>query len=313
MFTKGHVRFLAAVVAVLCGVIPWAALAFENSAVPGPSRSGGGGGLLTTGGTMTGQQVFSGVATDISTGTNEPLTLAPNGTGNVLVPDSDIIVSGAASQLIEVDVDSGSATVATHSDAATGSASFWSWNSAKSLVVSNIGYFGASYSETDYADKTLWYSLGKTIEINQYNDIAAGTAVVRFTDNAAGTAALLMSIDGAGRVAPLLYGSQSNCADSAGDAACSAAPVGRVVVDAADTTTVVSTTAVTASSEILVRNCPYLGAALSVTCNTAELVHPEVTAISAGTSFTITTYAYATGSATAPATNPLCVCYSIIN
>lgn len=111
----------------------------------------------------------------------------------------------------------------------------------------------------------------------------------------------------------LLLSTATNCADSAGDAACTAAPAGRVVVDAADTTTVVSTTAVTANSTVMVRSCPYLSTALSVTCNTANLVFPEVTSITAATSFTITTYAFATGSALAPATNPLCVCYEILN
>ena len=87
MFTKGHMRFLAAVVAVLCGVVPWAALAFENSAVPGPSRSGGGGGLLTTGGTMTGQVVSDGVACDISTAatTNSDYAICPAAGKGLLV------------------------------------------------------------------------------------------------------------------------------------------------------------------------------------------------------------------------------------
>lgn len=185
------------VVLVLMLAVPAAVLA-GGGALPGPS--GGGGGLPLTGGTMTGQVVFSAVTTDISTGTNESLTLAPNGTGNMLVPNSDIIVSGTAGQMVEVDVDTGGATIQLHTDDAANGASFMSWNTAKSLVVSNIGYFAASYPENDYQDKTIWYSYGKTMELSQYLDVAAGTIAFRFTDNATGSAALLVSIDGAGNL-----------------------------------------------------------------------------------------------------------------
>jgi len=67
------------VVLVLMLAVPAAVLA-GGGALPGPS-GGGGSGLPLTGGTMTGQVVFNGVATDISTGTDENLTVAPSGTG----------------------------------------------------------------------------------------------------------------------------------------------------------------------------------------------------------------------------------------
>jgi hypothetical protein len=97
----------------------------------------------------------------------------------------------------------------------------------------------------------------------------------------------------------------SNCSDSAGDAACGSASAGRVVVDAADTTTVVSTTAVTAASEIHLQFDASLGAALGVTCNTTYIA-PQVTARSAGVSFTITL-------ASGPVTNPECISFRIVN
>jgi hypothetical protein len=105
-----------------------------------------------------------------------------------------------------------------------------------------------------------------------------------------------------------LLASATNCADSAGDAACSAAPAGAVVVDATDTTTVVSTTAVTANSEIFVQIDAGLGTRLGVTCNTqaASVFNPRVTARTAATSFTITLDA-------GPTTNPLCLNYFIVN
>ena len=100
----------------------------------------------------------------------------------------------------------------------------------------------------------------------------------------------------------------TRCTDSAGDAACSAAPAGSVVVDAADTATVVSTTAVTANSHIFLQIDASLGTLLSVTCNTQDggTFDPRVTARTAATSFTVTVD-------TGPTTNPLCLSYYIIN
>ncbi len=71
--------------------------------------------VLKAGDTMTGQLIFSGVATDITTGTDEHLVLSPNGTGNVgigttspseklQVNDGSIFVNGSEQGLI---VDSG--------------------------------------------------------------------------------------------------------------------------------------------------------------------------------------------------------------
>ena len=85
-----------------------------------------------------------------------------------------------------------------------------------------------------------------------------------------------------------------------------AAPAGFVNVAASGTTVVVNTTAVTATSTILVQEDPSLSTALSVTCNaTAATAPPTISARTAGTSFTITT--------TAPTTNPRCFSYAILN
>jgi len=102
-----------------------------------------------------------------------------------------------------------------------------------------------------------------------------------------------------------LYKTTTNCADSAGAAACGAAPAGSVVIDAGATTVVVSTTAVTANSQIFVQEDSGLGARLGVTCNTTPQLN-TVSARTAATSFTITT-------AVTPAVNPRCYGYVIVN
>jgi len=99
--------------------------------------------------------------------------------------------------------------------------------------------------------------------------------------------------------------SAANCSDSAGAAACGAAPAGAVVIDAGATTVVVSTTAVAANSQIFVTFDSSLSTRLGITCN-ATVALPVVSARTTSTSFTISVPA-------APAVNPACFDYFIIN
>lgn len=101
------------------------------------------------------------------------------------------------------------------------------------------------------------------------------------------------------------YKTVTNCSDSAGAAACTSAAAGNFVIDAASTSTVVSTTAVTANSQIFVQYDSSLGTRLSVTCNTTPAL-PAITARTAATSFTVTVPA-------GPITNPACYSYFIVN
>ncbi len=122
-------------------------------------------------------------------------------------------------------------------------------------------------------------------------------------------AAEIFSITRAGLAKSTLFGSYTNCADSAGAAACGAAPAGAFVIDAGSTSTVVSTTAVTANSRIFLQEDSSLSTELSVTCNTQSsltLGALRVTARTAATSFTATLEV-------GPTTNPMCVNYWIIN
>jgi hypothetical protein len=101
------------------------------------------------------------------------------------------------------------------------------------------------------------------------------------------------------------YGTITNCSSSASPAVCTTASAGSVVVAAAATTVTVNTTAVTANSQIFIQFDSSLGTKLGVTCN-ATVDLGQVTARVAATSFTIT-------SAAAPAVNPACYSYFIVN
>lgn len=113
------------------------------------------------------------------------------------------------------------------------------------------------------------------------------------------------NFNGAGAVTVPAYLTATNCADSAGAAACGSAAAGRFVADAAATTVVVSTTAVTANSEIFIEYDSSLSAALSVTCNATIPSAYAVTARTAGASFTLST--------TANIANPGCFSYHVVN
>ena len=183
---------------------------------------------------------------------------------------------------------------------------------------------GAVVIGTDAATTTLASNAAgvRSLDSAQGNDWRFGnnvTGAVAKTDfcitNATGFAYCGLRATSTYTFHHLFYGTDpkgdvsGNCADSAGDAACGSASAGSIVIDAADTATVVSTSAVTANSQIFLTNDSSLGTRLSVTCNTQSsltLGTPRVTARSAGVSFTITIEV-------GPTTNPMCVSYFIMN
>lgn len=131
--------------------------------------------------------------------------------------------------------------------------------------------------------------------------------------NASGTLPLLESAQtwtGAqtfnGGILSLNYKTTSNCIDNAGPAACGSAAAGSVVINAGATSVVVSTTAVTADSQIFVEFDSSLGTRLGVTCNTTFNSQPGINARTAGVSFTFFI-------GIAPVTNPACYSYMVIN
>lgn len=101
------------------------------------------------------------------------------------------------------------------------------------------------------------------------------------------------------------YATTTNCADPAGAAACGSAAAGAFVVDAAGTSVVVSTTAVTANSRIKVTFDASVAAELGITCNATIPALYGITARTPGVSFTLTS--------STPITNPACFTYDIVN
>jgi hypothetical protein len=100
------------------------------------------------------------------------------------------------------------------------------------------------------------------------------------------------------------FSTTTNCSSTGGT--CSAASAGSVGIPAAATTVTVSTTAVTANSQIFVQEDSSLGTKLGVTCNTTTGRTYTITARTAATSFVITASA-------APVANPACLSFRILN
>jgi hypothetical protein len=102
-----------------------------------------------------------------------------------------------------------------------------------------------------------------------------------------------------------VYSTSTNCASSTGT--CAAAAAGSVAVAAGTNPTLtVTTTRVTANSQIMLMPDQSLGTRLAVTCNTTIPTNQTVTARTSGTSFTFE----AVGTFT---TNPVCYSYTIVN
>lgn len=105
-----------------------------------------------------------------------------------------------------------------------------------------------------------------------------------------------------------VYQTASNCSSSASPAVCGSAASGSVAVPAGTNPTLqVNTSAVTASSQILLMEDESLGTKLGVTCQTAVL--PTATFVTARIAFTSFTF-QANGTF---ATNPVCYSYTILN
>lgn len=120
-----------------------------------------------------------------------------------------------------------------------------------------------------------------------------------------GTTITGTAVSGSTSVSGATYLTATNCSSAAAPAVCAAAAAGSVVVAAAGTTVTVNTTAVTANSQIFLTEDSGLGTKLTVTCNVTPATALTVTARTAATSFVITT--------NAPATNPRCISYRIVN
>lgn len=156
------------------------------------------------------------------------------------------------------------------------------------VVMMNTALFGWSSTGVDTATN-LRAGLDTTLYRSAAGQIGAGTT----------------SGNGAGTYLAAGYFTTTNCADSAGAAACGAAAAGHVVIDAGATSVVITTTAVTANSQITPTFDASVGTRLGVTCNVTAAL-PYISARTAGTSFTITT-------AVSPITNPACYGFTIVN
>ena len=236
---------------------------------------------------------------------SETLTIAPSGGGQInfgspFAGYAGFTFANAAVTLNNAAMWSDGNSTRLNTPAGT-SLAFLVDNSQK-MMINSSGFVGIGTTTAD----TL-FSLGST-GVLSWRDSSTDTGLSR---NAAGIVEVNNGTGGTFRDLRLrtptadTYKTATNCADSAGAAACGSAAAGAFVVDASASTVVVSTTAVTNNSRIFVFFDSGLGAELSVTCNTTIPALYGVTARTAATSFTLT--------ATAPVTNPACFSYWIVN
>jgi hypothetical protein len=177
--------------------------------------------------------------------------------------------------------------------------------SADVLTLSGIAYPAAAFTGTLNNSTDTSNSIGIGVDANptKANQAVLGPSSITET-------LLRGAVIGPTSTTAALYKTTTNCADgTATPADCAAAPAGAVIISAAATSVVVNTTAVTATSRIMVTRDNSLGTELSVTCNTqSDLVlgTARVTAKTAATSFTIAIDV-------APTTDPACYTYLIFN
>ena len=147
---------------------------------------GGGGGLPTVGGTMTGQVVFSGVSTDVSTGSGEDFTVAPAGAGKMIV-----------SSPVEISASNITPELKIRDTNAAGFSSVIMYNSADATL-SHFGG-GNSGAGAPWANNTFVIGYGTTpagkVLLSAVGNHAAGEDAIRFYKN---TTTQVGAVDGNG-------------------------------------------------------------------------------------------------------------------
>jgi hypothetical protein len=183
--------------------------------------------------------------------------------------------------------------------ASTGEATFTEL--ARMAAATGNWLFGGTTDGNYKVDVQLSGSSG-TLRVYDQTPTTGSTKVV-FALGAADAASSDL-LTNQGRTRSAQWGTASNCSSSASPAVCGASSAGSVVVAAAATTVQVNTTAVNSNSQVLLMFDSSLGTKLGVTCNTTVPTTYGVSARGAN-NFTITS--------TAPAANPACFSYFIMN
>jgi hypothetical protein len=251
------------------------------------------GGLQFSGSTMS--------ATTIATShTNQSLFFAPNGTGEVVFPAGNSACSSVGFNM-----------------SGNGGNTGFIFGSTTNTVYCSSGNLvfdlGNNSLTTNNATPFSWTSsssAGGTVDTGLSRDSAGVVDIGSGASGSTAGSAKMTNMTASGVVSGATYGTASNCSSHASPAVCGSAAAGSVVIAAAATSVVVDTSAVTASSQILVQSDDTLSTKLSVTCNTvaATIGGPfYITARTAGTSFTISTGA-GPGSV-----NPVCLSYLVVN
>lgn len=281
-----------------------------------PSCSGATNALIWTTGTGFGCNTISGGGSGLSgmtagqfpvaaTATTVTSSVASTGTGNVVLANTPTLITpviGAATGTtlaLTNSAGSGSGTLTVNN---TGAADTIRTQSSGTTNFS-VGFSGA-VSAASYASAGNVTAAG-TVTSNGFGGVNASSGPV----SASSTVSAGTSVTAATFVKGATYQTATNCSSAASPAVCGSAAAGSFVIAAAGTSVVVDTTAVTASSQIIVQPDSSLGTKLGVTCNTliSSVINPIVTARTAATNFTVTI------PGAGLVTNPACYSYSIIN
>lgn len=176
-----------------------------------------------------------------------------------------------------------------------------------SFVTGCGGNFAEQSAPSGIASSDLLWGDSSAHRLKTNPNNGGATTLAEFTDN-------LGVFANGGTITPALYATATNCSVAGSAAspslvACSAAPSGAFscATDASGATCVVSTTAVTANSDIHITPTASASTRLSVTCNTTvdAPTAPRIASISTGVSFTINLGTFSV--------NPECYFYDIVN
>jgi hypothetical protein len=164
---------------------------------------------------------------------------------------------------------------------------------------SQLTMIGVASSRSGSTPLTDASGLGANVVLTASHDVQLGSPSV--VSLHVGSTTLL---DGAGGLHGSTFNTATNCSYSVSPAVCGSAAAGQVQIAAGATSIQINTTAVTANSRI---GClTYSTVGITAPTNIASLIQPYLSAVTAGTSFTLTV-------PVAPLTYPVNLQYCLIN
>jgi hypothetical protein len=174
---------------------------------------------------------------------NDTVVTLTGGVGGLTFSGGEVTFGGATTYFTN---STGLNAIVNQTTVGTASGAVYQLRNSSGSAVGSFGYYGSTYTDADFSDDILIFSIGKEINFARNDAVAAGTVAFRWMDDVGSTGASLMTMDGAGNLflAAGATRSKGSCTlDAASPSTCTAT----VAASSVCTCSIVGTTAAIAA------------------------------------------------------------------